>query len=52
MTNYAIFLGFSTLCLLDGAMLICDATGALVWSLLAMLSLMGMVVSGERELKK
>jgi hypothetical protein len=52
MTNYEVFLGFSVLCILDGAMLISNVTGALVWSLLAIMSLAGMFASGSRELEK
>ncbi|CAB4136327.1 hypothetical protein UFOVP917_18 [uncultured Caudovirales phage] len=52
MTNYEVFLGFSALVILDGAMLICNATGCLVWLLLAVISLTGMFVSGNRELQK
>ena len=50
MTNYEVFLGFSVLVILNGAMLVCNATGALVWSLLAVMSLAGMFASGNREL--
>ena len=52
MTSYAVFLGFSVLCMLDSLMLISNVTGSIVWCLLAVISLAGMFASGKEELKK